>query len=286
MTQSDTKSTELPPPGIYYNVPFANYQAWRAMNSSTLKHARKSMRRMKWAWDGNDNADSEAMKLGRAAHVCLLEPDRFPLEYVLWSGGRRSGGEWKAFEEANADREILLADDYTRCLAIRDAVLTKPLAAELLSHGLPEVSLRWDVEGVPFKARIDWLREDCFLDVKTTRTVESPWFERDAFRLGYDLQFAVYRHGLRTLLNSDRGCYLLAVEKADELDRVLMPFPSRILDDREQRMIGYVQQWKWCCERNEFPGVNEDANEMAVPPWEEPNHEPLSLTIGSDTMEM
>ena len=74
-----------------------------------------------------------------------------------------------------------------------------PLIREIFSEGLPEVSVFWrNARGVPCRARIDWLRRDKTVDLKTYddrstgRHREGAWVSAIKARR-YDLQEAHYR---------------------------------------------------------------------------------------------
>ena len=44
-------------------------------------------------------SDSPAMRLGRAIHTAVLEPDLFPVHWTLYDG-RRAGNAWTEFSAA------------------------------------------------------------------------------------------------------------------------------------------------------------------------------------------
>lgn len=70
---------------IYYDMPFAEYQAIKALNASTLKgDGRHSPKHLKAAMEGRIvSPDSDDRRFGRAEHCLLLEPERFATEFLV-----------------------------------------------------------------------------------------------------------------------------------------------------------------------------------------------------------
>lgn len=63
-------------PGIYRDVPFEEYAAWRAINSGVCRWGKVSLKHMKAAFEGRvKSEDTKDRKLGRAIHQRVLEPD-------------------------------------------------------------------------------------------------------------------------------------------------------------------------------------------------------------------
>ena len=62
------------------------------------------------------------MIIGSATHKLILEPRLFKKEFAVWEGGRKAGGEWKAFKEYHIDKDILTKDQFNEIKKMRDAV--------------------------------------------------------------------------------------------------------------------------------------------------------------------
>jgi hypothetical protein len=97
--------------------------------------------------DREPEEQSPALIMGSAIHSAVLEPDLFPSEYVMAPTdiNRRTnvGKEaYAAFEKANAGKTVLDPDDYSTCIAVRDAVHNHPVASGLLQRGKAEHVLR------------------------------------------------------------------------------------------------------------------------------------------------
>jgi hypothetical protein len=139
--------------------------------------------------------------LGRAVHTSVLEPDRFPLMYAVWRGGRRQGNaytEWAAMEKEGG-RDILTEPEYDSCLAIRNAVRSDPEAARLLARMTSfEQRIEWTdaVTGLDCSGRIDATDGRTVLELKTTADVRRGIYNALSARMFYHAQLAMYVDGL------------------------------------------------------------------------------------------
>lgn len=183
---------QLPSDGIHEGVPFHIYQEWPALNQSVLKHGLTTPKHMKAAWDGlMTKGDSEAMRLGRALHSKLLEPEKFNDQWVVSQGcgavlgtGQRKGetcGKAASFRELPPENveeldewsplwfcgthakkqpceepiDFLTFDQVADIDAICEEMKGDPTIALLRSLGGCEVSLVYDMNGVKCKCRLD-----------------------------------------------------------------------------------------------------------------------------------
>lgn len=177
---------------------FSDYAAIEAVNWSTLKEMRRSPRHYLHRLNA-PKEDTKAMAMGRATHCAVFEPDRFPLDYAVFTGPRRAGKEWDECCKANKGKTILRADEYETCLAMRDAVRSHPIAGPALTPpGEAEKVITWTDEatGLPCKARLDWWRPGLLCDLKTSAEIEARRFAATVERMGYHGQAAFYRAGL------------------------------------------------------------------------------------------
>ncbi|MFH1602776.1 MAG: PD-(D/E)XK nuclease-like domain-containing protein [Pseudomonadota bacterium] len=185
---------DCPPPGVYH-IGMAAYQRIPAANASSLKLGLQySALHMRETLGGRLHRDSAALRFGRAVHCRLLEPATFqeswpvvgPCEALLKSGARQDqpcGANGAAQDDAGhwyCGKHLPGAhtkpDDY---VTPSEAASIKQMAASiydhevvklLRSHGGCEVTLIWERDGLPCKARLDKLIDDplTVVDLKTT----------------------------------------------------------------------------------------------------------------------
>lgn len=213
-------------PGIY-RPDEVDYGSIPAINQSTLTAIRKSPLHYRHRLMAQ-NEETDAMRLGTLAHVALLEPDLVAEMFTVWTGGRRAGKAWEAFEaEAEAaGRTVVKSEDLETAFRIRDAVRAHKPAWRYLRSGRAEVVLVWRDKrtGLLCKGRMDWLSTsvpDVMCDLKTARDV-SPWAFEPAFaRRNYDVQAAFYADGYETLTGRPLYPKAIAVENVPPHDVIV-----------------------------------------------------------------
>jgi len=256
-------------------VTFAEYQAVKAVNWSSLRHL----------WNGSpllyrhrlDVAGEEtaAMLRGRATHLAVFEPDRLPLDVAVWTNGDRRGNAWKEFESANAGRIILKAEEYEECLRVRDAVRSNSVFAPFLATGKAEQTIRWtDAETrLPCKGRVDWLNLDhpqgpVIVDLKTTRSIETRAFCTSAAKLGYHLQLAHYRNGVKAIHGLDYvRVVIIAVEATAPYDSVLYEYADGDMAAAADELASLLVRLKYHRDTDTWPGRYPEAQTLPIPPW-------------------
>jgi len=205
-----------PAPGLYPDLPAAEYHADPALGSGAIKDVLESPARYRYRQLHPKKA-TDAMALGSLAHAMILEPETVADAFVRQPDEikQRRGSAWDGFCAEAGDRTIVRADDYRRAEGMRRAVEGHPVARRLLS-GRTEVSAFWTDQGVRLKARADALPEDgtvpllgedgevmeypcsrVIVDLKTTRSADiRQWTTWALERFGYHYQAGHYRRVL------------------------------------------------------------------------------------------
>ena len=257
---------------------YAEYAAIAAVNWSTLREALKSGKHYQRALVTPQD-ETDAMRLGRATHTAVFEPDRLLREYVVWEGGRRAGGDWEAFRAMHASRTILKPEEYNTALAIRDAVRGHKTAARLLRSGAPECTLTWTdgATGLLCKARLDWFAPKALVDLKTTRDIEARRFGRHAADMLYHCQFAFASMGL--LANGIKAAVkIIAVENEPPHDVAVYDLNDDVLWAGEVRVRAALDLVAECRAQKRWPGRYADEQPLALPTWEFP-HDDIELEL-------
>jgi hypothetical protein len=185
---------------VIHDMTEQEYGALPGITASAIKAGRISMAHMRHEMQrARGEAGSPAMRLGKLAHMAVLEPHKWA--DVLPYDGTRRGKEWDAFSARNVGREIVSATEHATASAIRAAVQDDRTASDLLSAcGYRETVIRWDGgDGIgPCKARVDAHGRAVLIDYKTTRQLgqDGKAFMRSAEGLGYLHQMAWYWRGL------------------------------------------------------------------------------------------
>src|SRR3990172_9289445 len=190
------------------------------MNWSTLKHLATSPKMLRWRME-HPQEDTPALKLGRAIHCAVLEPDVFASRWVapgqcgttVKTGGRCTNGgslyyagEWYCRVRGHAPEDagdppagVEVLDGESLDLAVRGAQSLRAHKApgKLLEHGRAEADIEWtDAHtGIECRGRLDWIMPDGIVDLKSTRRETLREIVGDVSRMLYHAQVAWYHDG-------------------------------------------------------------------------------------------
>lgn len=138
---------------------------------------------------------SEAFDLGSVAHALILGVGEY--EVVDAPNWVTKAAKQARAEAREAGKTPILTAQFEQALAMREAVLAHPIASEIFSEGKPEQSI-YGIDpssGATLRGRLDWMREDSTIDLKTTSQGASPEeFGKALWNYRYDIQAAHYRH--------------------------------------------------------------------------------------------
>lgn len=252
---------------------FPSYASKAGVNWSTLREMGKSPAHYRHRLD-TPREDTPAMRLGRAIHTAVLEPDCFPHEYVVFNGPRRAGKDWDEFALVNSDKTILKADEYDLALDVRDAVRRHKSARRLLRRGKPEVTLKWvdPKTRLRCKARLDWVAPGGVLvDLKSTRDADPHAFGRLAERMSYHGQLAFYRRGLIACGWNPAPVYIVAVEPEAPHDVLVYKVDEDVLLAGDLLVHDYLHRVRVCRKRRSWPGRDQGVQALDFPQWALPD---------------
>ena len=218
------------------------------------------------------NADSDALRIGRAFHCRLLRPDDFAAEFVVSPKFDRRTKAGKADAEAFAadagGRGIVDADEMESIDAMATAVWESTTARGLLRLADSfETVVSADIDGVPCKAKLDAVGDFALVDVKTTVSAAPRAFARSCAEYLYHVQFAFYRAILRAN-GHDPGCMaIIAVEKARPHCVASYVLNPADIDAVEADALELARLWRDCSVAGRWPGYADEVVELAMPAW-------------------
>ncbi len=281
--------------------PFENYQKIRAVNWSSLKHMSISPRMYRYRL-ANPEPRKPAWVLGGAIHCMVLEPETFDDRYVQlnaetikavapgrntkegkaliadrpeWSPAAMSSDEYQAacVKAAYPGKEALTAAQHAAVLNAAAAVSDHRVACELLRGGLAEESISWTDAGTGLscKGRLDYLRPDIVIDLKSSRDPSPEKFERDAVDYGYAAQVAFYQDGAtaaRRVSGGERP-YVIAVRAKDDFDVAAFRLSAEALEIGRAIYRGLLGRLAECTAADYWPGVAPELRLLNLPPWAE-----------------
>lgn len=207
------------------------------------------------------DADSNAFTIGRAAHVQILEGlDRYQAEFAVGgpinpATGRAYGSTTKAFEQwAAAIGKPVLTEDQDRLIgAMASAVSMHDDAVDLISYGKPEAVVRATWCDIPCQIRVDWFEttRPAIVDLKTCDDLT--WFEADARRFRYAIQFAFYRAIVRQATGVELPVYVIAVEKKEPYRCGVWRVSDDTLAVAEAECVAALRAYRDCRDEDRWP---------------------------------
>lgn len=216
-------SDQLAVPGIYQNIPFADYNAMPYVRNSYLKKLTKGCP----AAVKVEDEEKDHLTLGRAIHALVLEGQQaFQKDFIVspqdapgkptaaMLNAKKPSAEsiykiewWSQFERMSAGKSIITYDDFVSIQEINSAVRNHPFARTLLADGLSEQTAIFDApingEMIRCKVRPDRTpssKTACLIDLKSTVDAGYDAFLRACYRFGYFQQAAFYIDGYNEAL--------------------------------------------------------------------------------------
>lgn len=266
---------------VDYDIPEREYRAWAGVSGTQVKTLLTSP-----AMIGVPVNVTDAMRLGTAFHAALLE-DWHGIAVIgeATKNAGRSNAEtvecraW-TLTDAQHQRDLAILDgllpihlgEQETILAMLDAVRSDADAGPIFKmDGKAEVTIEWEVEGVPCKGRIDWLAGRVF-DVKSIGGVNGD-FEDACQRAIGDWG----THGQQMHYTSGAQACGLPVDGNPVLVYVERDFPYRVavieLSDRDAQQglemcREAYRRWADCTAAGVWPtGSPEGVRKSRIPPW-------------------
>lgn len=280
-----------PSPGVYRNVPAAEYHAWPFASNHRLGDLAQSpahcLDRMR-----HPDPPTGAMILGTAAHDLILEhhdwvtvsdqcahPVANAYGRCQSTGKHLKRGLWYCGVHMKADGEelgkaVLTRDSYEVLQAMDRAVNAHKEASRLLDQRThTELSIVWkdQATGATVKMRADGViarRDGICFDLKTTADDASrKSFEREIWNLGYYRQAALYLDGLNAAgIPCDSYC-LIVVEKAAPFGVAVYEIVDEALAIGRAENAKALKIWAKCMETGIWPGYSDEIQCIGLPKW-------------------
>lgn len=205
--------------------------------------------------------ETDSMRMGSAAHMAILEPEKFTNRYTIFTGKVRRGKEWESFEfDATAGgMEILNQREMSEVSKMRDAVLSNPHAVELLNTATArEITAQWttETEDAVFKCkgRLDAIGPTCIVDLKTTQCSSPEMFKQSMRKYGYHGQAAWYVDGQTQSL----PYYIIAVESSAPYCVTVFKLSESVIESGRQLYHSLLSRLHQCQSANRWSGYSDD----------------------------
>ena len=251
-------------PGIYPDVPFAEYLAWPYLSQSILKEGRSSMAHLWAALSGERFKEpTDEMVLGSALHCAFLEPQELDKRVVIWFGARRYGKVWDEFQLEHAGKIILTQGNYLALDEMLNALRRHPVVQHWSrTIKWTEVSALGDVAGVLMKGRCDALTPEPLVDLKKVASADPRLITKTILNFGYHIQAYIYRK----LFDRDRFL-LICVESSPPYDVVAYELSPGFLRQGEREALQLLERYQECMESGAWPGRSDEVVTLEPPEW-------------------
>lgn len=268
--------------GVLSRISRAEYDAQtERVNYSGLKHFARSPAHYRFAMDHRDQLpDTDAMVLGRVAHLMVFEPHLLDLEIAIWGGGRRAGKEWTDFQAAHEGKEIVREQDLGGLREMTRAVREHPDVVPHLAEGRAELTAIWQdpATGIECRGRMDWVsKSGVIVDLKTTRDAEPDAFARQAHQMFYHAQAAFYSDAVEVITGVRLPFMIVAVENTAPYPVQVYELSGEAIDAGRAAYRSWLRKYKRCAERGEWPGYSAGPLPLYLPRWADKSGESFEL---------
>jgi hypothetical protein len=206
-----------------------------------------------------------------------------------YPGAVRRGKEWDKFLATNDNATIALQKDYDQALsiieqedagvvlvskeqfdrahAIAKAIKANEIASRVLfaPKAVRESRIDWTWNGRAWRSTPDARSFRVLAELKTTRCAEPTAFHRDAHRMNYHVQLAIYRHAIeQTEGVRPQTVYLFAVETVPPFAVVPYRLTERSLEHGWRKAKEWHARWLECEATGKWPGYVDGLAELDV----------------------
>ena len=262
-------------PGIYRDLDEAVYHADTALVPHLGRSLSVSGAKLildcpaKFAYRRDTGEQVKAVfDFGHVAHMLILGVGRGV--WVVDATDWRKQWTKDAADTARAAGLVpLLRKDFLIATRMRNAVRRHPIASRILSQGTAEVSFYWEdqLTGVTLRGRVDWLRDNAIVDVKTTIDASPRGFAKQAANFGYHLQAPMYQDGIEALTGKRLPFVFIAVEKEAPHLVGVYTLDGEALSVGAEKNRAAIDVYASCESSGVWPAWSDDVEELSLPRW-------------------
>lgn len=218
--------------------------------------------------------EEDKFDVGNAAHQLVLEGDAGV--WVVNEDSWRSGNAKEAKAYARSMGKIPLLSKYWDAVQEMAEAIWEQLpffdTPGLFTAGKPEQTIVWVENGVTWKARLDWLKDDLSAchDLKTTGRSASPeaW-SKSMVGIGADLQHVIYRRGMKAVYGVDIPLTFVVVETSAPYAMCTFELSPAAIALAEQKVDFAAETWKRCLAADSWPAYPTKVVHVEPAAWAE-----------------
>ena len=255
----------------YHSKPsVSKTKLWRLLNDTPAK--------FKYLQE-HPEPPTPAMQFGSAFHKYVLEPDGFFDEFAVAPqvDRRTKAGkeEWTAFVDSTRGKEVISTDDMVLIDEMNAAIRANP-RADFLLHGEVETSYYWQDEmtGLDCQARPDCVKvvngRGMIVDLKTCVRADTETMVQQAFRLGYDMQAAMFLEAVSRERNIECDFLFVCIEKEPPYLINILQADELMIKSGQDRFREAIGIYKSCIDSGNwygYEGAFGMVNSLSLPKW-------------------
>jgi hypothetical protein len=165
----------------------------------------------------------------------------------------------------------LRPSDYGAAVVMAAAVRDHPLAAKLFTGGEPERTLIWrdPATGVMCRCKVDYLRRDGMVDLKTAASAAPDALSKDAYNYGYYVQEAFYLRGHQAIWPGPEPFFThVVVEKEPPYLVHVTQLTLRAAAYGDRKVSEALEIYRDCTAAGEWPGYpTDEITDIDLPGW-------------------
>jgi hypothetical protein len=260
--------------GFHYDIPFAEYERWDAVNNSLL-WTLKTRSPLHALYQREHDRSSPALDFGHALHTYILEPDTFGAKFaVAPKVDRRTnpGKEaWKTFiDNKPIGAEEFAADDFQKIQDISKRI-QESIFRKFIEGGRAEVCIVWidKQTGLKCKARLDYWHDsfNCIVDLKSTENASREKFMKSIFDYGYHQQAAFYTDGVLELLGFEPEFEFFPIEKQPPYAFAVYAAHENLIRAGRNSYRKALEIYAQCEATGNWPGYPDELQYIDLPQW-------------------
>jgi hypothetical protein len=255
------KSIMIDKPGVY-NITNEQYHASNGVSRSQLMQFKKSPLHYwhEYLSDKPKTEPTEAMTIGSALHMYVMEPELFDKQYFrLEKLDRRTTAGKERYADLiakNYGKYALSDDSFTTIAAMNNAIKNHAQASSLIENGKIEQSIYWTDQdtGILCKVRPDIWHNNMIVDIKTTSSASYRDFQNSCFKYGYHVQAGMIKEAFKHSLNHNIDSFIfIAVEKDAPYAVAVYVLDNEAIEHGVRVFKSLLTKLKAHKEKNEWP---------------------------------
>jgi exodeoxyribonuclease VIII len=265
-------------PGIYHDIPNAEYHASPGASSTALKKLRQSPAHYR-AYMAEQRKETDALRFGQLIHTAVLEPEKFDSTVAVGPDCAKNRKEWKEFAAEHEGMDLIKKSEAETIMAMVEQVHSHPKAKALLvpGAGQAEVSAYWTDErsGEFGKCRPDFWRHDgIIIDYKSTTDASPEAFAKAIWNYGYHISAGHYLDGCAAAIRQSGADIVEPTSFVFIAQEKEPPYAVGVyLADYEMIQVGkmiandLMVKLSECKAANYWPAYSELIEEISLPRW-------------------